>query len=53
MVIDYISSRGCKLGATTEVRIGQIGMDDRYCIPRLDCNDFPPKSDNYKTNQGG
>ncbi len=51
MVIDYISSRGCKLGVTTEVRIGQIGMDDRYCIPRLDCNDFPPKSDNYKTLQ--
>lgn len=51
MVIDYISSRGCKLGVTTEVRIGQVGMDDRYCIPRLDCNDFPPKSDNYKTLQ--
>ena len=47
MVIDYISSRGCKLGMTTEVRIGQIGADDRYCIPRLDCNDFPPKSENY------
>lgn len=51
MVIGYISSKGCKLGMTTEVRIGKIGVDDRYCIPRLDCNDFPPKSDNYKTIQ--
>lgn len=48
MVINYISSKGCKLGMTTEVRIGQIGVDNKYCIPRLDCNDFPPKSDNYR-----
>ena len=46
-VIRYISSQGCKMGLTTEVRVANIGTDDRYKIPRLDCNDFPPKSDNY------
>lgn len=46
-VISYIESRGCKLGMTTEVRIGEIGVDSRFTIPRLDCNDFPPKSENY------
>ena len=47
-VIDYIRSRGCVLGLTTEVRIADLGKDDRYLLPRLDCNDFPPKSENYK-----
>lgn len=47
-VIRYISGHGCRLGLTTEVRTAQIGEDDRYQFPRLDCNDFPPKSENYK-----
>lgn len=46
-VVDYAKSRGCKLGVTTEVRVACIGRDDRYLLPRLDCNDFPPKSENY------
>lgn len=45
-VISYIESKGCKLGMTTEVRIGEIGKDNRFTIPRFDCNDFPPKSNN-------
>ncbi len=48
-VVNYAKSQGCKLGLTTEVRVAKIGEDNRYLLPRLDCNDFPPKSDNYKS----
>ena len=47
-VINYVSSKGCKLGLTTEVRATDLTKDDKFKIPRLDCNDFPPKSDNHK-----
>lgn len=47
-VVKYISDRGCKLGISTEVRIADISEDTIYAIPRLDTNDFPPKSENYK-----
>ena len=47
-VIDYIRSHGCQLGLTTYVRLAKLGEDDRFALPRLDCNDFPPKSDNYQ-----
>lgn len=47
-VISYIKSKGCVLGMTTEVRVGELGVDCRFLIPRLDCNDFPPKTENYK-----
>ncbi len=47
-VISYIKNRGCSLGVTTEVRIADLDVDDVYAIPRLDCNDFPPKSENYR-----
>lgn len=46
-VIGYISSKGACLGMTTEVRVARIGQNDRFKLPRLDCNDFPPKSKNY------
>lgn len=46
-VIDYIRQRGCVLGLTTEVRAADLDKDDRYLLPRLDCNDFPPKSENW------
>lgn len=46
-VLNYLRKTGCKLGMTTEVRIANITKDDRLLLPRLDCNDFPPKSDNY------
>lgn len=45
-VMQYIEANGCKLGMTTEVRIATTA-DNKYLLPRLDCNDFPPKSDNY------
>lgn len=47
-VIQYIKNSGCCLGLTTEVREASLSRDHRYKIPRFDCNDFPPMSDNYK-----
>lgn len=47
-VIHYIQNKGCVLGLTTDVRIANLSADNRYLLPRLDTNDFPPKSENYK-----
>ncbi len=47
-VIDYISSKGACLGLTTEVRAADLSKDNKFTLPRFDCNDFPPKSENYK-----
>lgn len=46
-VIKYISTRGCTLGMTTRVALADSDIDSKYEIPRFDCNDFPPKSENY------
>ncbi len=46
-VLSYLRKTGCKLGMTTEVRIANVTKDNRLLLPRLDCNDFPPKSENY------
>lgn len=46
-VLDYVKSQGACAGLTTEVRIAEIGKDNALELPRLDCNDFPPKSENY------
>lgn len=45
-VVDYISKIGCKLGLSTNVAIADMS-NNRYVLPRLDTNDFPPKSKNY------
>lgn len=47
-VVEYIRQRGCAMGLTTEVRAVDLTADDRYRLPRFDCNDFPPKSENYR-----
>lgn len=47
-VLEYIKSKGAILGLTTEVRIADVRKDNPLLLPRLDCNDFPPKSENYK-----
>lgn len=47
--VDFLKEKGCVLGFTTEVKVADIGKDTQYKIPRLDCNDFPPKSENYKS----
>lgn len=46
-VLAYIGKQGACLGLTTEVRLADIDKDNPLELPRLDCNDFPPKSDNY------
>lgn len=46
-VLDYIEKQGACLGFTTDVRIANIGDDFALELPRLDCNDFPPKSEHY------
>lgn len=46
-VLDYIRSQGACVGLTTEVRVAEILKDNVLALPRLDCNDFPPKSDKY------
>lgn len=46
-VLVYISKQGACLGLTTEVRLADIDKDNPLELPRLDCNDFPPKSNNY------
>ncbi len=47
-VLAFIKSEGACIGLTTEVRVADIEKDAVLQLPRLDCNDFPPKSDNYK-----
>ena len=47
-VVDFIAINGCKLGFTTEVRGANLKEDNKLLLPRLDTNDFPPKSENYK-----
>ncbi|MBQ6567021.1 MAG: hypothetical protein IJL80_08180, partial [Treponema sp.] len=47
-VIDYIKSRGCVLGLTTQDAPADLSDENRYTLQRLDCNDFPPKSENWR-----
>lgn len=46
-VIEYIENKGCCLAFTTEVKVAVVNKDNLFKLPRLDCNDFPPKSENY------
>ena len=46
-VLQYIESRGCRAGMTIEVEVADSAVHGRYELPRLNCNDFPPKSDSY------
>lgn len=47
-VMEFIRENGACAGLTTEVRIADLEKDDVLTLPRLDCNDFPPKSENYR-----
>ena len=47
-VLQYIDECGACLGLTTEVGVADLTKHERLKLPRLDCNDFPPKSENYK-----
>lgn len=48
MCLIIFKMKGACVGFTTEVKIADICMDAALELPRLDCNDFPPKSENYK-----
>jgi hypothetical protein len=39
----------CLFGFTTEVAVASIPANKPLELPRLDTNDFPPKSENYKS----
>lgn len=47
-VLEYIKKQGACIGLTTRVSVAKIGVDNALELPRLDCNDFPPKSENYR-----
>lgn len=47
-VLEYIKSKGACLGLTTNTGRVDFSKDNVLELPRLDCNDFPPKSENYK-----
>ncbi len=47
-VLNFIEENGACIGLTTDARVGELGKDFALRLPRLDCNDFPPKSENYK-----
>ncbi len=51
-VLRFIKENGACIGLTTEVRVADISKDSALQLPRLDCNDFPPKSENYKSIKG-
>lgn len=48
-VLSYIKGEGACVGMSTEVRIADLEKDNPLTLPRLDCNDFPPKSEKYLT----
>jgi peptidoglycan/xylan/chitin deacetylase (PgdA/CDA1 family) len=47
-VVEYIRANGCKMGLSTRVAAADLRTDDRLLLPRLDTNDFPPKSEEYR-----
>lgn len=46
-VLNYIAKKGAVLGLTTNTRAADLSQDNPLELPRLDCVDFPPKSENY------
>jgi peptidoglycan/xylan/chitin deacetylase (PgdA/CDA1 family) len=47
-VLQYVREQGACIGLTTETCIAKLGVGSAMELSRLDCNDFPPKSENYK-----
>lgn len=46
--IKIAKENGCLLSFSTEVQVADLDKDNIFALPRLDTNDFPPKSENYK-----
>lgn len=47
-VLAYISREGAAAGLTIHTAVADLSVHAPMELPRLDCNDFPPKSENYK-----
>jgi peptidoglycan/xylan/chitin deacetylase (PgdA/CDA1 family) len=50
-VLEYVSQIGCKLGFSVEARHADLDRDNPLILPRLDTNDFPPKSEHWREEQ--
>lgn len=46
-VLNFVKEQGACIGLTTDVKVADLLIDNPLELPRLDCNDFPPKSHNY------
>jgi len=44
-LVQFLTSRGCAIGLTTEVAPANLGSHHRLRLPRLDTNDFPTTAD--------
>ena len=51
-VIDVVREKGCSLAFSTEPEVAELTPTTRFCVPRLDTNDFP-KGDFSKGEKGG
>lgn len=47
-VVRCAGNLGCVLGISVEARHADLDMDDPMLLPRLDTNDFPPKSNHWQ-----
>lgn len=50
-VIETVREMGAVAGLSTEVRIADLQKDNIFNLPRLDTNDFPPKSKSYQVHK--
>jgi len=46
--LDFLATTNCAIGLTTKVAVAKISEDNWLTLPRLDTNDYPPKSEKYK-----
>lgn len=47
-VVHCARDLGCVLGISVEARHADLDVDDPMLLPRLDTNDFPPKSNHWQ-----
>lgn len=47
-VLGCVKELGCVLGLAVEARHADLDVDNPLTLPRLDTNDFPPKSDKWR-----
>lgn len=45
--LEILKKLNCKLALSTKVDVCDLNKCGKYELPRLDTNDFPPKSENY------